>query len=54
MAESKRTPGEACRDTRATDGNDGLRLRRSQRNAIEQPQMATQGSTEGHFHIGLL
>ncbi|GFR90667.1 E3 ubiquitin-protein ligase RNF123 [Elysia marginata] len=52
MAESKRS-GEAFRDTspntRPADNSDGLRLRRSQRNAIEQSQPPPQGSAEDTF-----
>ena len=51
MAESKRSSGEACRDSspnsRPADSSDALRVRRSQRNTIDQPQTASQGSTEG-------
>ncbi|KAK3743920.1 hypothetical protein RRG08_054806 [Elysia crispata] len=53
MAESKRSSGEACRDSspnsRPADSSDALRVRRSQRNTIDQPQTASQGSTEDFY-----
>ncbi|GFO15438.1 E3 ubiquitin-protein ligase rnf123-like [Plakobranchus ocellatus] len=58
MADSKRSSRDICRDTspnsRASDSNDALRLRRSQRNTIDTSQATTHGSTEDFYTLKLL